>query len=37
MIKTNGYKYKLVEYEEQTGDYMVLESLNQAFAIKGCI
>jgi hypothetical protein len=29
MIKTNGYKYKLVEYEEQTGDYMVLESLNQ--------
>lgn len=29
MIKANGYKYKLVEYEEQSGDYMVLESLNQ--------
>jgi hypothetical protein len=29
MIKNGIYKYKLVEYEKQTGDYMVLESLNQ--------
>ena len=29
MIKKGAYKYKLVEYEKQTGDYMVLESLNQ--------
>jgi hypothetical protein len=29
MIKHGPHKYKLVEYEQQTGDYMVLESLNQ--------
>lgn len=29
MIKAGPSKFKLVEYEKQTGDYMVLESLNQ--------
>lgn len=29
MIKHGNHKFKLVEYEQQTGDYMVLESLNQ--------
>lgn len=28
MIKHGQHKFKLVEYEQQTGDYMVLESLN---------
>jgi len=29
MISSNGYKFNLVQFEQQTGDYMVLESLNQ--------
>lgn len=29
MIKHGNHKFKLVEYEQQSGDYMVLESLNQ--------
>jgi predicted component of type VI protein secretion system len=29
MIKSEGHKFNLVQYEKQTGDYMVLESLNQ--------
>lgn len=29
MIKKNKNKWKLVDYQKQKGDYMVLESLNQ--------
>jgi hypothetical protein len=28
MIKNNKYKYRLVDYQQQKGDYMLLESLN---------